>query len=70
MNNDDSASAEPANSRRAPPAEADDDSGVDGRHAKSVTDLIDDIERLAFRRNISSRIPRRSYPAITERRAG
>lgn len=70
MNNDDSASAEPADSRRAHLTEADDDNGVEGRHAKSVTDLIDDIERLAFRRNISNRIPRRSYPATTERRAG
>ena len=41
MNNDDSASAEPANSRRASATEADDESGVDGRHAKLDQPLHD-----------------------------
>ena len=68
MGNDDSAPDEPAASRRSAPTVAEDDGNPPSDHARSVTDLIDDIERVAFRRNITSRSYYRRYPPSTERR--
>lgn len=34
--------------------------------ARSVTDLIDDIERLSFRRNVVNRPPRRRFAPADE----
>ena len=68
MGNDDSAPDEPAASRRSTPTIAEDDRSMPSDHARSVTDLIDDIERVAFRRNVTNRSSYRRYPPSTERR--
>jgi len=55
MGSEDSAAATPP-AERVGADVSDDDCG-----AKSVTDLIDDIERRSFRRNVTSRPPRKRF---------